>query len=272
MNQTSATLDSKSDRTEASQRFDVMVCAIPVVSVAILLLIYLLIPDFYLTYVLELEDRENQAVEIVTFASAFLASIALLWTVWRIWRLKLMNHADVNFHGGAILVAMVSLASLFFAGEEISWGQTYFGGAIPDILAGGIGSRERNLHNSDLPIPVQSLGSIFLLIVFIGLPIAWQFRQPKGPLPMPQAWQPAIAEWPIVFCMAFAFVWKLVKQIYLAVHGQDIVEQSAFYMQFIEQINEQKEMLIAITLLIYSIYRVAWIRRSAKSIPDAGMP
>lgn len=272
MNETSATLDSNSDRTEASRRLGVMVCAIPVISVVILLLTYLIIPDFYLAYVLELEAREKQAVEIVTFVSAFLASIALLWTVWRLWRFELMNHVDVSYRGGAILVAVVSLASLIFAGEEISWGQTYFGGAIPDILVDGIGSRERNLHNSDLPIPVQSLGSVFVLIVFIGLPIAWQFRSPKGPLPMPQAWQPAIAEWPIVFCMAFAFVWKLVKQIYIAVQGQDVAEQSAFYMQFIEQINEQKEMLIAVTFFIYSIYRIAWIRRSAQSIHGAQRP
>ena len=87
----------------------------------------------------------------------------------------------------------------------------------------------------------------------------------------------------MVVVVIFAFVWGWSKGLYLTVVGHDPVDAeqlvpwfadllaryhrppivSPFYMQFVEQLNEQKEMLAAMALLIYALYRVLATRRGS---------
>lgn len=89
--------------------------------------------------------------------------------------------------------------------------------------------------------------------MFFVLPAAWYFRDQTR---LSDRWRPAIAEPPVVFTMICAFAWKESKGIYRLIH--DDYEQRALYIDFIEQIPEQKEMLIAIGLMLYGIYRIRW--------------
>jgi hypothetical protein len=250
--------------------------ALPFVAVGGLLLIYAISPSFYLRYVLNPYHREYQAVEFVTVISALLAALLLAVASARIWRRDRHCGRIPNLPGGAIIIAVIALAAFFFGMEEINWGQTWFGDTSGELESGSPPPPARSLHNTDFAISVQSLGSVFLVATFIGLPIAWRFRKPKGPLPLPEDWQPAIAEWPVLSCFAVAFVWKWCKELYLLLWRDhefdpsglvpwfaDMLEAneqellgSGFYMQFIEQINEHKEMLAALGLLLYALYRL----------------
>jgi len=241
--------------------------AAPLAIIALLLGCYLASPDFYLTYVLEESRREYQAVELLTSICGALATALLLYATIRLWRTpsqRLQPPGEAGpgerllaDRGGAKIIAVITLATFFFTGEEMSWGQTYLNWNTPEVLQQQ--NLETNLHNlKSMPISIQSLGSAFLLCVFVGLPVAWRFREQ---LHLPKTWTPAIAEGPVVFSLVVAFAWKLFKSLYRIAVNQDAQQHSTFYRDFIEQINEQKELLVAVALLMYALYRVAAVRR-----------
>ncbi|MHC4414930.1 MAG: hypothetical protein ACYS0G_06575 [Planctomycetota bacterium] len=232
----------------------VLAYCLPVVLVGLLSAIYAIAPEFYLDKILHVTYRETQVVEVVTFAAAFCGGLLLIWSAWRLWRLGKRAGGRGEW-GGAVLIGMIAVASLFFAGEEISWGQSYLGWTTPETYSRY--SHETNLHNTE--IPVQSLGGVFVVTMFFALPLAWWLPARRW---LPASWAPAIAEGPVVFSMAVAFVWKEFKHVYrlLVPDARDVT----FYQEFVEQINEQKEMLVAVTLLMYGLYRVGKTGRGAE--------
>ncbi|MAE62764.1 MAG: hypothetical protein CMJ18_00710 [Phycisphaeraceae bacterium] len=236
---------------------------VPVLLLLALLAIYLAAPDFYLAYVLEESRREYQAVEFVTVGSALIASLILAGCAVRLWRVGPSAFAPQAGRGrfagrsGAIAIGVIALAAFFFGGEEMSWGQTYFGWKTPEDYRQV--SVETNLHNVDFPISVQSIGSAFIFTVLVILPALWALRGRIG-LTLPGEWGPAMAEPPVIFAIVVAFAWKLFKNGYRTLAG----EESTFYMQFVEQINEQKEMLVAVGLLLYALHRVVAVRDVSK--------
>lgn len=233
------------------RRIDVAAAMLPFALIVAMLGIYLASPTFYLDHVLHPINRETQAVEIITVGCGVLGGLLLMIATVRLWLRDREQGKIRNLPGSALLVGAASLATIFFAGEEVSWGQTWFGGEIPDVLQEKLNARERNLHNSDLPI--QSMGSAYLVGMFVLLPIAWFLRE-KRLISLPNDWGPAVAKWPVTLCIVVALGWKGFKEVYYHAIGEDAVMQNAFYVQFVEQINEQKEMLIALALLMYGVY------------------
>ncbi|MEX1015986.1 MAG: hypothetical protein WDZ31_04500 [Phycisphaeraceae bacterium] len=231
--------------------------ALPVVLLAVMVLIYIVSPSFYLTYVLEKEHRETQAVEILTFLCGLTASGLLAWSAWRLWRLEWHAGKVAGLPGGPMLVAVVALAAIFFTGEEISWGQTYLQWQTPEAYEELADNGETNLHNAKTPIRVQSLGSLFLVVVFMGLPLAWRFRDR---LKLPADWRSGVAEGPVVFTFVCGFLWSRSKELYLRLNAPEDAAQSELYVQFISQMKEQKELLFAVGLLLYGLYRVRQVR------------
>ena len=231
---------------------------VPLVLIGVLIGLHAASPQFYLDYVLEEKRREYQAVELVTFTCAIVGSLFMFVAAWRLWRGDVRPAGEsarlIRDRGGLMIIVVLALATFFFAGEEISWGQTYLGFATPEAYKSLSG--ETNLHNT--PLSVKTLGDWFLVVMFFVLPALWALRGHRHP---PTSWSPAIAEGSVVFAMAVAFVWRLYKNIY----GQWILdgpqEQDVYYMQFVEQINEHKEMLAAVSLLMYGLYRVSAVRR-----------
>jgi hypothetical protein len=211
--------------------------------VFLLTMTYMFAPDFYLTWVLHHAQREYQVVEVITVAAAFAAAILLGVWVWRAW-----PNAVGSERLAVLGIAVVALASFFFAGEEISWGQTYLGWQTPDSYLAY--ARETNLHNTG--IPTQSLGTVFLIVVFFVVPIVWALGQ-RFHWGLPAGWKVLVAEGPVIACMASALIWQETKGLYRFIHA-DYVER-ATYIEFFEQLNEQKELLVAVALLLYAIYR-----------------
>ncbi|MEX2387958.1 MAG: hypothetical protein WD534_08770 [Phycisphaeraceae bacterium] len=231
--------------------------ALPVVLLTVMVLIYVVSPTFYLTYVLEKEHRETQAVEILTFLCGLTASGLLVWSAWRLWRLEWQAGKIAGLPGGPMLVAVVALATIFFTGEEISWGQTYLQWQTPEAYHELADSGETNLHNAKTPIRMQSLGSLFLIVAFLGLPLAWRFRDR---LKLPADWHSGVAEGPVVFTILCGFLWARSREFYLRLNTPEDVAQSELYAQFISQMKEQKELLFAVGFLMYGLYRVRRVR------------
>lgn len=255
-------LEARTLCTTSNQTADIAVAVLPVAILLGLILCYRVDSRFYLAHVLHPHSREYQIVELATFVCSLIGSLLMAAAAWRLWRCspvapgKSVPSKLLVRRAGPLLVAVVSLATFFFAGEEISWGQSYLQWRVPESIKDTM--PETNLHNiHGLPISINSLGSLFLLVVFVFLPIAWRWRKQLG---LPTSLAPAIAEWPIVFGMIVAFLWKLFKSCYVLL--VENYEQRQFYIEFVEQINEQKEMLAAVCLLFYGLYRLSSLRRT----------
>ncbi len=217
----------------------------------LLAMVYLTAPAFSLEWVIRRGSTEYQVVELTTFGAAFVAALMLGVVALKLWFLKAPDGTR-PVRIGAMAVGLIGAASFVFAMEEVSWGQTFIGWETPEGYSEF--SRETNIHNSE--IPLQSLGSVFIIVMFLVLPLLWRFRQKWN---LPQGLAPAIAWGPSVVCMLSAFVWKEWKGIYRAIHPD--YEEHAVYDEFFHNISEHKEMLIAVGILIYAVERVrAWRR------------
>lgn len=230
----------------------VVLYALPIVILGSLTAIYAISPEFYLTWILESQQRETQAVEISTFIAGLIASILLARAAWLITRSLWPNKPD---RSTVAIIVMIAAATIFFTGEEISWGQSYLGWKTPENYAGG----ETNLHNVDLPIRIQSLGSLFLIVMFFGIPIAWAFRQK---LNLPESWRLIVAPGPVIFTFACAFAWSRVKDLYRTLYPEAEKNQADVYVQFVEQMKEHKELLFAIALLMYGLHVLRQYRQT----------
>ncbi len=239
--------------------------AAPWLAVLTLLAIYLVAPRFYLTYVLELRRRESQAVEMATVLVLGVAVVALAWSSVRLWRAARRARAtrahlepreSLGRAAAAFFVTGVFAAALFFLGEEVNWGQTFLLWIDPAHHL----PVQTNVHNNIPLISVQGLGSLCVALAFVGAPLAWALRD-RLKLKIPETFRPAVAEGPVVMCLAVAFAIKWVKDLYRAVYT--ITPDDAFYHGFLEQVNEQKELLVALTFALYGLYRLAAVRRAA---------
>lgn len=219
--------------------------ATPLVIVLGLLLIYVMAPEFYLAYILEEVHREQGAVEIVTFWSALIGGGMLLASSWTFWKSGNRLAAGV--------IGAVSGASILFAGEEIGWGQIHFGWETPLWWSTRFGG-STDLHSSQFP--VRTLAAIFLFVIFFLLPLVWKFQRP---LWLPANLKPAIPEGPVIFTIAFATLYRELKGIYFWL--TPLGYRDRFYEEFLWGLNEQKEMLIAIAMLLYALYRLPHLKQ-----------
>ena len=78
-------------------------------------------------------------------------------------------------------VLMWTLACVFFAGEEISWGQWLFEWETPELFRKLNSQEETNLHNITpwLFQKPQALVEIWILIGGLVLPLWWRYKEKK---------------------------------------------------------------------------------------------
>lgn len=236
---------------------------VPFAAIFALLGIYFAHPTFYKRYILEEQMREYQIVEIITVASSLLAGVLLVAAAARLWSRRVPVDPDApgltNLaarHGPWGIAAVAGAAALFLAGEEVSWGQTFTHWGVPEIETP---VTDTNLHNQD-GLPINQLGSVYLALQYFALPLAWLMRDR---LPLPRTWASVIPEAPVVCILAVATVWKLKKSAYRDIYGHFVpdAENAAFYAGFMGQMNEQKEMLVALGILWYAMLRHAALNR-----------
>ncbi len=78
-------------------------------------------------------------------------------------------------------ILMWALACIYFAGQEASWGQHYFGWGTPEALAGVNKQAETNLHNTHPMLNMQprSAVELWMLVGGIVVPIARRIRNKR---------------------------------------------------------------------------------------------
>ena len=223
--------------------------ATPIVIVFGLFLTYVLAPEFYLAHILEEVQREQGAVEIVTFWSALIGGGMLLASSWNFWK-------SGNWLAAGVIGA-VSGATLLFAGEEVGWGQIHFGWETPLWWSTHFGG-STDLHSSRFP--VRTLAAIFLFVIFFLLPLVWKVQRPFR---LPANLKPAIPEGPVIFTIAVATLYRELKGVYFWL--TPLGYRGRIYEDFLWGLNEHKEMLIAIAMLLYALYRLPHLKQIRSS-------
>lgn len=91
-----------------------------------------------------------------------------------------------------------TLACLYFAGEECSWGQHYFGWGTPEPIADLNKQDETNLHNmsSWLNMKPRTLVELWILVGGVIIPIARLFEKPRPRPPRPDPGRASDWFWP----------------------------------------------------------------------------
>lgn len=76
-------------------------------------------------------------------------------------------------------LALWTLACVYFAGEECSWGQWYFGWNTPEVLAALNDQGETNLHNisSWLDQKPRALVEVFIIAAGLAVPVALRLKR-----------------------------------------------------------------------------------------------
>ena len=115
-------------------------------------------------------------------------------------------------------VLMWTLACIFFAGEEISWGQWFFEWKSPEVFKQLNSQEETNLHNITpwLFQKPQALVEIWIVIGGLVLPLWRRYKAHIWILP-DKTWQYWL--WPTYVCMpaaAFALLLRFLKPLFKA--------------------------------------------------------
>ncbi len=232
---------------------------LPIICLAVVLLTPLLQYD---TWHKLMQQDEINLIEIPTVLFLLPAIFLGVILFVKFYRDKSLRRAKLV----AIVMLLAALASLYFAGEECSWGQSYLHYQTPEGLAGINSQEEANLHNIELPgfwgdvldgilsdVPRQ----VMLLLVIIGgviLPLAlirWQSK----PESRESIWYWLIPNWRIVPIGIIAACSTLPEKL-IKFFAPDLPRNSYVAMAFKEPAGEFKELCFALVILFYlwSIY------------------
>jgi len=221
---------------------------------------------FYLSHIVEESYREYQLVEMITFGCSLLAGVLGMVAAGFLLRRALAHKPAglgplARFAAPAV-VGTTALAAIFFAGEEVNWGQTFTRWGVSEMVQHDAEEpyTAQSVHNNLEGLSVQSLGAAYLFTVLVLFPILWHTRRGHG---LPACWSPAVAAWPAGTTVVFAQVLKASKSLYARLFADGSPKLDPFYMGYFEQLNEQKEMLMALALLIYLGYALARSRGAA---------
>ena len=142
-------------------------------------------------------------------------------------------------------LAAVTLGCVYFAGEEVSWGQHWFGWETPEAIARINDQGETSLHNMSSWLDQKPRGLLLLWVVVGGFlyPIWTRVRSPrKTPASAWQAWF-----WPRYVCLPAAALAVLVR---LPEYGRQWFEATILsWLAF--RASEPQELAFALFLLIY---------------------
>jgi hypothetical protein len=153
-------------------------------------------------------------------------------------------------------MGLFALGALYFAGEEASWGQHYFGWSTPEALAAVNAQEETNIHNisgvfDQLP---RNLLTLAVAVGGIVLPIVRRRRE--------GAWVPARGEleWllPTVVCLPTAVLATAVSL------PEKLFESAGHEVPALIEISpgESKEYYFGLFLLLYTL---SLARRTARA-------
>ncbi|WP_072391810.1 hypothetical protein [Hyphomicrobium sp. CS1GBMeth3] len=170
----------------------------------------------------------------LTVAAALIVAFALARPAQPLdWKLK-------------VWLALFVAAMIFFAGEDLNWGQYYFDRTPSDYFLENNREQESNLHNmwpllfNRLP---RAIIELWLVIACILVPLGWRF-----PVRLTQSFVPDVL-WPdrrLVFAAVLVVVTRMIRQTSSLVTNPD-------NWLLLMRHSEVEELMIACCLFLYAL-------------------
>lgn len=114
--------------------------------------------------------QEDSVVEWATALAIFTTAVVSTIVASMLWR--------DGLHVQAVAYALLALASILAAGEEVSWGQRLFGFGTPQSLRGANEQEEFNVHNLGAVYPLYLVGMLFVgLYGSVGSWFVYRFKR-----------------------------------------------------------------------------------------------
>jgi hypothetical protein len=132
---------------------------------------------------------------------------------------------------------LVLVATLFIAGEEISWGQRIFGWVTPEELSELNRQGETNIHNIGITLRVFNLLLMTAAAVAVILPVA--YRRRSGSRPMSFAEMALIPPLFVAPGFVIAFTYRLIRITLVpegrlvVTHFQEVAELTFYFSTFV---------------------------------------
>ncbi len=231
---------------------ELVTALVPLLCLALVWISFWISPNFYFTFLLEESNREYQIIEILTFVAGAIAGLVLVYVAYQFWALRQWE--------AAAWVGVMALATIFFAGEEISWGQSYLAWETPQWWGDYI-SRETNFHNSRAgqanTVRLTQWGGIFLLVMFVIAPIVWVYQHRLG---LSLNLSPAMPDFGSMATIVVASLYRESKGIF-----KSLLPSGKIYEDFLWGISEHREMVVAIGLFLYALSRWKVLKNLQKS-------
>ena len=167
-----------------------------------------------------------------------------------------------------VYVALVALVAVYFAGEEASWGQHWFGYRTPEPVARANRQREFNLHNlggtyrsafNRLPRKLAIWGMLIGGVILPVVLIPWR-RRPGRNLG-PADW--LIPTWRLVPAAAL-FSLSTAPEHLLKDYLPQLRRSAYLEMAFVTPSEEFKEFMLAAGILLYVVSIFARSRAAAQ--------
>ncbi len=165
--------------------------------------------------------------------------------------LFLRSKVKNNFKVFNIWMIVFLLGCIYYAGEEISWGQHFFGWGTPEEWTTVNDQQETNLHNTS-PIFDQIPRTLLSIAAILGGVIIPIYRRFKGHIPSKDAFYDWL--WPTYVCLPAALFSLLVswhEKLYKVV-GVEIPQVLDI------RAGETKELFLAMFMMIYALS--VWVR------------
>jgi len=157
----------------------------------------------------------------------------------------------------AVWIALFTLGTLFFAGEEASWGQHYFRWKSPEFFAQHNDQRETGLHNMSALLDQAPRAALTLCAALaVALPF-FARRHPTRFGPGTRLYW----IWPTYVCVPSALLALAIRPFEQVTHAAGGAIATAFDMQA----GEFKEYFIAMMLMLYACSLAARLRDDRES-------
>ena len=175
---------------------------------------------------------------IVENLTVLLLVLALCYAISVIFRFR----RDLHFIPNMVLV-LFCLGCIYFAGEEASWGQHWFGWQTGEYFQQANDQHETNFHNTSVWLDRLPKGIVSLLIFVGGIVIPLLFRY-KGLRIDPR--KPLWWLWPTWISLPVAIIATVAT-------WPSKIERATGWQFYFDQAQETKEVFIAYFILLYIV-------------------
>jgi hypothetical protein len=219
------------DAWNTSQRNMILIWMIPVIVVLLAVVSASMGKEMYKLYTGE--DQIAETLQVIFYTTAFVLNLLI---IRRLWAQRLL--------GIGVLYLILCVGLFFLIGEELNWGQRFFGWETPESFKAINKQKETNLHNiygvgftfKWIQMIVGAYGT-FLPILVLGLNRQNRYQETFSFL---------VPHFTLIPFFLPLFIWRIYRNFF---------DPPPKYYFAIAEFNEVMELILAIGMLLFMIFQ-----------------